>query len=148
MPSVMRQINIISRCENIYRSDVMSAGSGLNPCQHSYVLAICSNPGITQDELAKHIFINKSNVTRHLASLEENGYVRREPNQKDKRSVLVYPTEKMLSVLPQVKQIVSDWNAYITGGIEEDEMKAFRAVLDKLALRASEYMNGREDTTV
>ena len=74
MPSLMRKINILSRCEGIYRADKLKE-TDLCACHHSYVLAICNNPGMSQDALAKHICVNKSGVARQIAYLEEKGYV-------------------------------------------------------------------------
>ena len=113
MPTLMRQINIISRCAGIYRTDRLR-GTDLGACHHSYVLTICHHPGISQEELSSHIYINKSNVTRHLAYLEEHGYVKRTQSETDKRVMHVYPTQKMLDVLPNIKQIIGEWNAYLT----------------------------------
>ena len=140
----MRKINVISRCEGIYRQDKLKE-SGLGPCHHSYILAISYHPGMTQEQLAKHICINKSGVTRHLAYLEENGYVERRSAENDKRSIRVYPTQKMLDILPEVKAIVTQWNAYLTEGIDPDELDCFKKVLDHIADRAKKYVYEKED---
>ncbi len=145
MSTIMRKINIISRCEGIYRTDKLRE-SGIGACHHSYILAICHHPGMTQEQLAKHICINKSGVTRHLAYLEENGYVERRPSGQDKRAICVYPTQKMSDVLPDVKRIVEEWNAYLAEGIDEKELLLFRSVLDKIAGRAQSYLSEKEET--
>lgn len=144
MPTIMRQINMISRCEGLYRTDKLR-GAELGACHHSYVLVICRNPGISQEELARHICINKSGVTRHLAYLEEHGYVSRTHSESDKRVTLVYPTEKMRQVLPDVKRIVEEWNEYLTEGLTEAELAQFRELLERLALRAKKYSDDREE---
>ena len=143
MPTIMRQINLISRCEGLYRTDRLR-GAELGACHHSYVLVICRNPGISQEELARHICINKSGVTRHLAYLEEHGYVSRIHSEADKRVTLVYPTDKMRQVLPDVKRIVEEWND-LTAGLTEAELAQFRALLERLALRAKKYSDDREE---
>lgn len=140
----MRKINVISRCEGIYRQDKLKE-SGLGPCHHSYILAISYHPGMTQEQLAKHICINKSGVTRHIAYLEENGYVERRSAENDKRSIRVYPTQKMLDILPEVKAIVTEWNSYLTEGIDPDELECFKKVLDRIAERAQKYVYEKED---
>jgi DNA-binding MarR family transcriptional regulator len=141
----MRKINVVSRCEGIYRQDKLKE-SGLGPCHHSYILSICCNPGMTQEQLAKHICINKSGVTRHLAYLEEKGYVERRHDANDKRAICVYPTQKMLDILPEVKRIVTEWNTYLTEGIDPDELLCFKKVLDRIADRAQKYIYEKEDT--
>ena len=145
MPTIMRQINVISRCEGLYRTDKLR-GAELGACHHSYVLAVCRTPGISQEELARSICINKSNVTRHLAYLEEHGYVERRKSESDRRVTLVYPTEKMQKVLPQVKEIVGEWNAYLTADLSDGEIALFRSVLDRIAARAKKYADNRDET--
>lgn len=145
MPTIMRQINVISRCEGLYRTDKLR-GEELGACHHSYVFAICRTPGISQEELAKHICINKSSVTRHLAYLEEHGYVERRQSEADRRVTLVYPTEKMQKMLPEVKRIVGEWNAYLTADLKEEELTLFRSVLERIAERAKKYADNREES--
>lgn len=140
MASIMRKMNIISRCESVYRADKSS--DGLPGIYHSYIIIICRNPGITQDKLAKHLCINKSNVTRHLSFLENNGYVKRNVCEKDKREMLVFPTEKMLRILDEVKSITKEWNEKIAVNVPEREMEVFLEVLDKLFEKSKEIIYG------
>ncbi len=144
MPTIMRKINILSRCEGIYRAEKLRE-SGLSACHHSYVLAICHHPGMTQDQLAKHICVNKSSVTRSLAQLEEHGFVERRADTHDKRAICVFPTDKMLALYPQIKQISVDWNEYLSQTMDENELALFTRVLDKLANRAQNYLSEKEE---
>lgn len=146
MPTLMRQINIISRCAGIYRTDRLR-GTDLGACHHSYILAICRHPGISQEELSSHIYINKSNVTRHLAYLEEHGYVKRSQSETDKRVMLVYPTQKMLDVLPNIKQIIGEWNAYLTADFSEQELEQFNSMMDRITNRAKKYVDDKDEWT-
>ena len=141
----MRETNIISRCESIYRQDKFKK-DGLMACHQSYILAICHHPGMTQEQLSKHICINKSGVTRHLAFLEEKGYVERRPDMNDKRAVCVYPTQKMLDIYPEVKAVANEWNMYLTENIPPEELDCFFSVLDKIADRAQKYLYEKEDS--
>ncbi len=144
MPSLMRKINIISRSEGLYRADKLKSDD-LCSCHHSYVLAICHNPGMSQEKLAKHICINKSGVTRQLSYLEEKGYVERRADKNDKRVICVYPTEKMLGVLPKVEEIVREWNEFIAEGLSENEIEVFSKVLEKIADKAQNYAAKRDE---
>lgn len=132
----MRKMNIISRCEANYRTEKSTVG--LAGVYHSYVLAICKNPGLPQEKLVQYLCINKSNVTRHLAHLELEGYVERRASEEDKRETLVFPTQKMFDILPEVKDITLDWNTKLADGIDEDELKLFHEILDKMLNKAIE----------
>ncbi len=141
MPSIMRSINIVSRCAAAYRADKLQ-DTELSACHHAYVLSICHHPGISQEALARHICLNKSNVTRTLAYLEEHGYVSRRQSETDKRVTLVYPTEKMQARLPEMRKLASDWNAFLTKDLTPEEEALFRATLEKISLRAESYLDG------
>lgn len=137
MTHILRQINTISRCAGLFRAERLENGE-LGACHHSYIIAICRNPGITAEELSRRLCVNKSNVARNLSYLEDKGYVRREQSQEDKRAFLCYPTEKMLRVLPRVREIIAEWNSLLTSELDEEELSAFASTLDKIALRARE----------
>ena len=140
MSSIMRSVNIISRCGAMYRADKMKSHE-LAVCHHSYILAICHNPGISQEQLARHICINKSNVTRALATLEDQGYVQRRHSETDKRVTLVFPTEKMLAMYPKVKEIATEWNNYLSADLTEEERALFQKTLEKISARAQAYID-------
>ena len=138
MPKLMRRINMISRISTIYYDDRLK-DTELGACHHSYIITICKNPGISQDKLAQKLFINRSNVTRQISYLEEKGYVERKQSPTDKRVLLVYPTDKANEVLPFVREIVKDWNSYITEGFSEDELDCLGDMLSRILARAKEY---------
>lgn len=142
MSQLNRQMLAIARCNTQYRSEMM-APHGLKACHTSYLMNICANPGISQDQLAQRILINKSNVARQVAVLEEEGYIRREPSSQDRRVMELYPTEKALALLPQIKQILMDWEKYITEDVTEEEVETVTRVLAKMKDKAALWMEGR-----
>ena len=141
---IMKKINTISRCAVAYRNDMLNDKS-LSPLYHSYVLIISKNPGISQDELAKELCINKSTVARGVASLEEKGFVERKTDDNDKRILRVYPSEKMLEVLPNIRKAIREWNKYLTDDIDETEVEIFQSVLERISNKAKLYMESREE---
>ena len=136
MATIMRKMNIISRCEANYRTEKSTVG--LAGIYHSYVLAICKNPGLPQEKLVQYLCINKSNVTRHLAHLELEGYVERRTSDSDKRETLVFPTQRMYDILSEVKAITLDWNSRLAEGIDAEDLKLFHEILDKMLDKAIE----------
>lgn len=138
MPTILKQINIISRCANLYRANSLK-NSELGSCHHSYVIAVCRHPGITGEELSKLLCVNKSSVARNLSYLEEHGYIRREQSLSDKRAALCYPTEKLGAELPKVREILDSWNSLITEDLTAKESAEFLRLLDKIAGSARKY---------
>lgn len=143
MSSFTKNITTISRCANQYRNDHLS-GTGLKGGQHSIITNLCRNPGISQEQLSKLTYMNKSNVARQLAQLEAAGFVTRAYSASDKRIQLVYPTEKAQALCPQISEIHHHWREYLTEGFSEEEIELFSSLLDRIADRAKQYVDTRD----
>lgn len=139
MAELIRDITEITRCGAQYRTDNL-AQMGLKGCHASYLLEICADPGISQEKLAKRICINKSNVARQAAALEEGGFVTRIPSEADKRVMRLYPTEKTLALMPQISRILCDWSRYLTQDLSEQERAQLGVILSKMKERAAAWM--------
>lgn len=142
MSQIIRDIIEIARCSVQYRADQL-APMGLKSIHASYLTEICANPGISQDGLARLICINKSNVARQAAILEEDGFIIRKPSPADKRVMELYPTEKTLALLPEISQILKCWEGCIGSTLSEEEIDQLSALLAKMKDRATGYMEDR-----
>ena len=142
MSQIIRDITEIARCGAQYRTEAL-APMGLKACHASYLTEICANPGISQDKLAARICINKSNVARQTAILEEDGFVIRTPSAQDKRIMQLYPTQKTLDLLPDIAPILSQWEACLTSDVSEEERAVLERVLARMKDKASEWMANR-----
>ena len=137
MRGIMKYVNRIHRSMGVVYNNRLRE-YGINHCQHPYILLICQYPGITQEELTRSVCVNKSNVTRQLASLEGEGYLTRRPDEDDKRLMRVYPTEKMEALLPHVREVMGDWNALLLEGFSEEERAKLISMLEIITIRATE----------
>lgn len=141
MVRITRWISISERCAMLYRMDKFK-NIDLTPCQHTYIYYLCNHPdGISQDELAKKVYVNKSNVARNIKALEEAGYVKREINIEDKRAYKVFPTNKAFKVLPLIKDAMGIFNEVITDGLSEDEKIKLESLLRIVASNAANYID-------
>ena len=128
---LMRNINTISRCAALYR-DAHLADCGLSGWQAPYIPEICAAPGITQDQLALRLHVNRSNVTRQLAMLEENGC------ESDRRAVEVYPTQKAEETLSAVRAVYRSWREKLFYDLTSEERDRLESLLERLARRAED----------
>lgn len=131
MHSLNRFLNGMSRCGALYRAHRL-AGSGVGAYDTHYLFYLCHHAGVTQDALARALFVNKSSVTRHLSHLEEEGFVTRTPSPEDHRSLVVAPTEKALAILPQLRAVSRDWEERITAGLSAAEVEQFGSLLERV----------------
>ena len=144
MSKFMKMLNNISRSQAIYRHEKISADD-LHSSHYAFVLAICRKEGRSQEELAKELCLNKSTVARALNSLEEKGYITRTPLPQDKRQFSVYPTKKMVDVLPEVKKASEEWMLLLSDGIAPEELEVFNSVLERMQERARKIIEKQEE---
>ena len=144
MLKFMKMLNNISRSQAIYRRSRISADD-LQSGHYAFALAICREAGRSQEDLARELCLNKSTVARNLNYLEENGYIFRTPLPNDKRQFSVYPTEKMLAVLPEIKRASMEWISLLSEGIPQDELEIFNSVLERMQERARKIVEKQEE---
>lgn len=120
------------------------ADTGLAGCHTPYLTTLFRQPGISQEEMARQLSVNKSSVARQLAILEEKGYVRREPSETDRRLLLVYPTDKALDVKERLYRCYHDWSSYLTQDFTDEEQALLSDLMVRIAQRAEDYVKGGE----
>lgn len=139
MSDISRDITEIARCCAQYKVDMLSP-MGLKGCHASYLSEICACPGISQEKLAQKICINKSNVARQAAILEEDGFIIRKPSESDNRCMELYPTEKTLELMPRITGILECWDQCITQELTEEDITMVTAILERMKEKASRWM--------
>ncbi len=143
MSEITRSIMEIARCSAQYKAEML-APFGLKGFHSSYLEEICADPGISQDQLAQRICLNKSNVARQAAVLEEDGFISRRPSPSDKRVMELYPTEKTLALLPRILGITSRWEQCLTSALPDSERAQITALLQQMKGKASTWMETHE----
>lgn len=139
MSKVVKDITFVSRCGARYRNRELEP-LGLTARQSLTLQEICSHPGISQDEIAHRVALDKSNITRQVAILEENGLVLRTPCTKDKRITRLNPTEKALELVPQIKAVAKAWEEYVTEEFSPEELQTLEGLLSRMKQRARQWM--------
>lgn len=139
MAHIVRDLTYISRCGAHYRNQELEV-LGITGRQAGSLIAICHEPGISQEQLGKRVVLNKSNIARQLAALEEMGLVKREISPNDRRVLKCYPTEKSLEMLPKIRQVYRAWRERILQDMTADEQELLEQLLCKIKARAGEWM--------
>ena len=131
MDGIMKYINRTTRCSNFYRTQQLQ-DSGISGVQCVYLMRISRQPGISQDQLAGQLYKDKSVVARQLATLQQEGFVRKEPSPTDRRVQQLYPTDKTLELLPRIRAVLDQWNVVLTRGFSDEEQKQALALLQRM----------------
>lgn len=129
----------ITRANTQFRNEFLKS-LGLKSCHASFLGTLDRHPGISQDKLAKLIFIDKSNVARQAVALEEAGYICRKPSDEDRRMILLYPTQKAKDLMPTIHEMYRQWSDMLTQDLTEAEFEQMTALMAKLKVRAAEWM--------
>lgn len=139
MPNFTHSLNIVGRCTQMQRGQALKA-LGICGGQVPYLLRLCRMPGLSQEELAKGLYVNKSTAARVIANLEKAGYVERRPSPEDRRCHQLFPTQKALDALPELREVVRGWNDYLLDEFTEEEKEALVAMLARVSERAQAYV--------
>ncbi len=102
---LLKWLSVTDRFYKIYL-DKQLAPFGINNSQYMFLIKICRSPGILQDSLMDMFYVHSSNIVRTVAALEKQGMIMRSPNDKDKRTCKLYPTERALSVIDEYRRYV------------------------------------------
>ncbi len=86
--------------------------------------------------------MNKSNVSRQVAALEEAGIFRREEDEKDSRVSHIFPTEKANEIWQVIKDANARWREIITEGLSPEEKAELFRLTSILYDNAEKYLNG------
>ena len=132
-----RQITKIAR-EAEHLVLLAMRGEDVGTAEIDCIHAVRHHPGITQTELAAALNTDKPAIARRTASLERKGYLRREPNPKDGRSQLLYPTPQAEGLRNAKAEAENTFYDYLLAGLDETERAAFLAALGKLYRRSKE----------
>lgn len=96
-------------------------------------LAVLSiTPSATINELSVFAVIEQSTMSRTLDSLEEQGFIRRQPRLEDMRVRDVSITEEGRAAFDQMWPVMYDSLLQMFNGIDEDEYRTFLATLQKI----------------
>lgn len=94
--------------------------------------AVRHNPGCTQAALAGLLHADKAAIARRTRSLETKGYLIRRDAPHDRRSQLLYPTEKAESLKASKAEIEASFYEFLTDTLTQEEAAALASALDKL----------------
>ncbi|WP_423363584.1 MarR family winged helix-turn-helix transcriptional regulator [Mycoplasma sp. P36-A1] len=101
--------------------------------QHYYIMEITGSYGqIGQDVIISNMSVNKSNVTKFLNALEDEGIIERKANIIDKRSRLVSLTEKGDAMLNEIQSEVECFYFDVLGVLGEYDKLSLITMLKNL----------------
>lgn len=105
---------------------------GVGTAEIDLIHALRHNPGCSQAKLAEILHADKAAIARRTKNLEAKGFLVREDDPADRRSQLLYPTEKAEATKSSKTEIEASFYEYLLSGLSREEAETFAALLDKL----------------
>ena len=130
--------SILYRCNQKYFDKQLSEYE-LGYTHMLLLTEIYENEGISMNELALIGVFDKGTITKSIQRLEQLSYVAIENSEVDKRSKLLYTTEKTQEIMPKLYQLRSEWNSYLCTELTSEELDAYNVAQAKLIEKAREY---------
>lgn len=121
-------ISLIYRRHAKYLNNKMESVNltfGLYP----FLIEIYNHDGISQEDLAKLLYLNESTVTRNLKKLEKRGFIERTPQ---KRKKIISITDEGREVAKKVMNYDEKWDEMIKKDLSEEEYINFKNTLLKI----------------
>ena len=105
---------------------------GVGTAEIDLIHAVRHNPGCTQAKLAEILHADKAAIARRTKNLEAKGYLVRRDDPKDRRSRLLYPTERAEELKSSKVGIETSFYEYLVSVLSAEEAETFAALLDRL----------------
>lgn len=120
MAEILREIGMIARALDSI-SNIEFKELELTKGQYLYLVRICENPGIIQEQLLDLIKVDRSTATRALQKLESNGFIEKRNDPGNRKIKKIYPTDKARKAYPFIIRENEHSNAVALDGFTEQE---------------------------
>lgn len=93
---------------------------------------IRQNQGLSQCELADKTIKDRTTITRILDRLEQKGLIRRERDERDRRSYRLFTTEEGYALCDKIVPAVQSFREKVFGNLTRSESETLIAILSKI----------------
>ena len=135
MKNIAQDFEIIFRQLNLFLRNELK-GTDISPSVTMYLGFLYQHDGATQDDLVKAFSVDKAAIARTVQQMEENGFIRRETDSRDKRAKCIFLTEKALLHKDRIIQLQDTWHSLTSEGITHEDSAVFEKVLAKITENA------------
>ncbi len=100
---------------------------------------IINNEGLSQDQLAKELGIDKTTVAKSVKKLEQHNLIERRSNEVDKRKKTMFATNEAKAIQEQMLSRREKHTSTVFEGVSDDELEMFSNVLLKIENNLDAY---------
>ena len=140
--SIGKYISMLHRMGSCYYNKKLSPyniGSG----QIMFLAYLYAHDGVNQEDMSHNLNIDKGTTARAIKKLEEEGYIIRKVDDKDKRAYRIYVTDKALAIKEEFYEVLKSWNDIISSDFTDEEKEMVIKLLNRMVNnRNNFYMKG------
>lgn len=133
------------------RFEALTSHQGLSSSQWRLLAHLLRGGRMTQTRLADLLEIEPISVSRLIDRMEQGGWVRREPDPKDRRVRLVVPTERALETQTEIRAIADDVYAEALRGLPAEAraelIGMLKTVISNLGSADADICDGHSPAT-
>lgn len=120
-PDEATLLYLIKQVELAVRShlDEAVAGHGITSLQYTALTVLERHPGMTSSELARNSFVRPQTMAQMVTYLVERGLVRREPDARSRRQLLVFLAAEGQALLDELREPVRDIERRMVSGLDD-----------------------------
>jgi DNA-binding MarR family transcriptional regulator len=131
MSGTVRDITKIGRTVRRYADQAIS-NYGISYAEYECLHFVRHHPGTNQENLCEWLNIDKAAIARMVANLEEKGYLRREHGERDRRTKLLYVTEKDNDIKKTTEDAEIRFYNWLIADLDPEELGIFFKVLHQI----------------
>jgi DNA-binding MarR family transcriptional regulator len=105
---------------------------GIGSGQFMFLMELYRQDGRSQEELSEILNIDKGTTARAIKKLEEEGFLLRIKDERDKRAYKLYLTDKGKDVKEDIQKVLIEWENRITFQLNEEEKDTIKLLLKKI----------------
>ena len=98
----------------------------------SVLLRIRFDDITTQQDLVDVFKVSGAYIAKLLRKFEDDEYIKREEDPKNRRKKIVKLTEKGIEKTDELIKVISDWEREVTSNLTEDEIITLKNILFKI----------------
>lgn len=120
-PDEATLLYLIKQVELAVRShlDDAVAGHGITSLQYTALTVLERHPGMTSSELARNSFVRPQTMAQMVTYLVERGLVRREPDARSRRQLLIFLADQGRALLDELREPVRGIERQMVSGLDD-----------------------------
>lgn len=130
-PSVLEDMRLIEKFSHAFLLNELIP-LGINRYEMSVLMAVYKKDGIPRREILAESYGEETGIGVAIKSLDQKGYILRRRDPGDRRSQVIYITEKGLAIKEDIIKINRALESHLTRDLTQRELELFTNVIATL----------------